>query len=54
MKTITLLEIEDEVGFVFPIEIIAKYNLKLGDELKLVETKDGFQFTPTQQLQNER
>jgi len=40
------LQMEDEVGFIFPAKIIARYNLKVDDELRLIETKEGFQPTP--------
>lgn len=46
MNSITLLEVEDEVGLILPGEIIARYNLKVDDGLKLIETKERFQLRP--------
>ncbi|MEP7457044.1 hypothetical protein [Phyllobacterium sp. SB3] len=43
MHIVTLLELEDEVGFIFPTEIVAWHNLTTGDALELVEMEDGFQ-----------
>lgn len=41
MYVVTLIEIGDEVGFIIPDEILDRYNLKIGDEVEVLETDKG-------------
>ncbi|MGO4451909.1 hypothetical protein AB4Y96_23565 [Phyllobacterium sp. TAF24] len=43
---VTLIQVGDEVGFIFPDGILERYNLKTGDELELIVTDYGFKLTP--------
>ncbi|MBA8901404.1 bifunctional DNA-binding transcriptional regulator/antitoxin component of YhaV-PrlF toxin-antitoxin module [Phyllobacterium sp. P30BS-XVII] len=43
---VTLIQIGDEVGFIFPDGILERYNLKTGDELELIVTDYGFELIP--------
>ncbi|MDH7578938.1 MAG: AbrB/MazE/SpoVT family DNA-binding domain-containing protein [Bacillota bacterium] len=46
MKTVKLRKIGNSFGFTIPKELMEKYNLAEGNELHVVETKDGFTLTP--------
>ena len=46
MYVVTLIEIRDEVGFIIPDEILDRYNLKIGDELEVLETDKGLTLIP--------
>ncbi len=46
MKSIKLRKVGNSFGFTVPKELIEKYNLKEGEELHLIENKDGFTLTP--------
>ncbi len=46
MKTVRLRKIGNSFGFTIPKELMEKYNLAEGNELHVVETKDGFTLTP--------
>ncbi len=46
MKTVRLRKIGNSFGFTIPKEVMDKYNLTEGNELHIVETKDGFTLTP--------
>ncbi|RZS88469.1 hypothetical protein EV217_0855 [Phyllobacterium myrsinacearum] len=47
MYVVTLIEIGDEVGFIIPDEILDRYNLKIGDELEVLETDKGLILIPS-------
>ncbi|MBN9136198.1 AbrB/MazE/SpoVT family DNA-binding domain-containing protein [Phyllobacterium sp.] len=47
MYVVTLIEIGDEVGFIIPDEILDRYNLKIGDELEVLETDKGLTLIPS-------
>ncbi len=42
MKSLELIEVDDELGVILPEEVIAKLQVGLGDAIKLTETADGF------------
>lgn len=46
MYVVTLIKIGDEVGFIIPDEILARYDLKIGDELEVLETDKGLTLLP--------
>lgn len=46
MKTVRLRRIGNSFGFTIPKELMEKYNLAEGNELHVIETKDGFTLTP--------
>ncbi len=46
MKTVKLRKIGNSYGFTISKEIMEKFNLKEGNELHVVETKNGFTLTP--------
>ena len=43
MHAVEIIEVDDSLGFIFPPEVIEKYQLKVGDDIYLVETDDGFE-----------
>jgi len=47
MYVVTLIEIEGEVGFIIPDEILDRYNLKIGNELEVLETGKGLTLIPS-------
>ena len=47
MYVVTLIEIGVEVGFIIPDEILDRYNLKIGDELEVLETDKGLTLIPS-------
>ncbi|RZU97130.1 AbrB/MazE/SpoVT family DNA-binding domain-containing protein [Phyllobacterium myrsinacearum] len=47
MYVVTLIEIGGEVGFIIPDEILDRYNLKIGDELEVLETDKGLILIPS-------
>lgn len=46
MKTVRLRKIGNSFGFTIPKELMEKYNIKEGEELHVIETSEGFAFTP--------
>lgn len=42
MQTLELVEVGDEMGLILSEEFLVKLNLRLGDEVQLLETKNGF------------
>ncbi|MBA8876777.1 AbrB/MazE/SpoVT family DNA-binding domain-containing protein [Phyllobacterium myrsinacearum] len=46
MYVVTLIEIGDDVGFIIPDEILARYNLKIGDGVEVLETDKGLTLIP--------
>jgi hypothetical protein len=42
MQTLELVEVGDEIGLILSEELLVKLNLRLGDEVQLLETKNGF------------
>ncbi|MDD4570823.1 MAG: AbrB/MazE/SpoVT family DNA-binding domain-containing protein [Tepidanaerobacteraceae bacterium] len=46
MKSVKLRKVGNSFGFTVPKELVEKYNLKEGEELHVIEKKDGFTLTP--------
>ena len=43
-----LTETDGQIALVIPDEIVAKWNVGVGDMVYLTETPDGFDLSPTQ------
>ena len=46
MKKLKLRRIGNSFGFTIPKELVEKYNLAEGDDLHVLEAKEGFTLTP--------
>ena len=46
MKTIKVRKVGNSYGFTIPKELMEKYHLYEGEELHVIEKKDGFTLTP--------
>ena len=46
MHTLQLIQIDDEVGAIFPEELLTRLQLSAGDEFFVTETPDGYILTP--------
>jgi antitoxin MazE len=46
LKSIKLRKVGNSFGFTVPKELIEKYNFKEGEELHVIERKEGFTITP--------
>ena len=46
MQTIKIRKVGNSYGFTIPKELMEKYHLEEGEELHLIEQKDGFTLTP--------
>lgn len=46
MKTIKLRKVGNSFGFTVPKELLEKYSIKEGEELYVIEKKEGFTITP--------
>ena len=46
MKKVKLRKVGNSYGFTVPRELLDKYNLKEGEELYVVESRDGFKLSP--------
>ncbi len=46
MTVLTLKKIGNSVGAIFPQELLAKLNVRLGDTLHVTDTPDGVRLTP--------
>ena len=45
MYTLKLIEMGDDLGVIFPDDLLVRLQIKQGDELYLTETPDGFRIT---------
>ncbi len=46
MRTIKIRKVGNSYGFTIPKELMEKYHLNEGEELHVIEEKDGFTLTP--------
>ena len=46
MKVVKLQKLGSSTGVIVPKELLSRFQLSRGDELYLVETERGFEFTP--------
>jgi hypothetical protein len=42
-NTVQVIDIAGELGIAFSEELVARYDLKVGDELQMIETLTGFE-----------
>jgi len=47
MQKVRVIEVEGELAIEFPMELLAKLNWKLGDELLMSEKSNGFSLIKT-------